>query len=313
MIKFNTAVFMYKFTPYDKAPQVLLEKILPKCLKFEFTDLIIAICEIFAWDYKLKADTRKGAYYEQLLMDHLQIQLAECKGKMFLGNIYAHYATNKSYKPVIAEQAISYLHELSQGTIPYETHKTIYYKKMMEVIFYMSKFNYIKTADLCEETIAYFEQKDFVIPSTLRAFYFQAIASYTYLRQPAKGYRLLYNCQQLVANIGSVNWFKMQELTVMLALYSEDYSKAYDVFVETVNQERFTKQAAYVTEYWKLIEAMLYVVQCAGELTSATKHPLQIRFSTFVNSVPKLSQDKSGINFSIQLIGIIACSYTYCH
>ncbi len=302
LVKYHTALLMYRFTPFHKAPDNILEKIFPKCLKYEFTELIIGISDIMAWKYKLHSDLKKGAYYEQILLNHLKIQEFECRGKIFLGNIYAQYACSRSFKPEIVQQATHYLQILDSANLPCETQKTIYFKRMLEVICLMSKFNYLKTAQLCEDTIDYFESKSFTTPSILRAFYFQAIASYTYLREPEKGYLLLKKCNLLTTGGGSFNWFKLQELTIIMALYAEDYQRAAHIFLETTSHERFAKMPSHLLEYWKLLEAMLSVVESSGLIRSHPGRPFQIRFSSLANSVPQLIRDKRGLNFAVHLL-----------
>lgn len=302
LIKYHTALLLYKFSPSQHAPDIILEKIFSKCLRYEFTELIIGISDIMSWKYKLSGDVSKAAYFEQILLDFLSVQRCECLGKIYLGNIYAQYVCNKSYKPEILKQSTDYLAVLNTYKLPFESQKTIYFKRMLEVICHMSQFNYLKTAELCEETIAYFESLEFFMPSTIRAFYFQAIASYTYLRQTEKGYQLLEKCSALTAGDGSVNWFKIQELAVTMAFYAQDYSRAAVIFHETIAHERFIKQHNHLKEYWKLIEAMLYITEESGLVELKPKKTFQLRFSSFTNSVPQLIKDKKGLNFAVHLV-----------
>ena len=301
LLRYHTAILLYRFTPYHKTPNVILEKIFPKCLRYEFTELIIGISEILSWKYKLVNDVKKGAYYEEILLSYLRIQNCECKGKIFLGNIYAQYARTRSFLPGIALQVTTYLDQLGDHELPFQTQKMVYFRKMLEVIFEMSMFNYRKTAELCEQSIAFFENRSFFMPSHVRSFYFQAVASYTYLRETEKGYQLLDKCHKLLVGKGSTNWFKLQELKVVLAFYGKDYGTALQVFSETTCNERFNKQTSQVQEYWKLVEAKLYILHASGKINS-NGHSFQIRFSSLSNSVPLLIRDKKGLNFALHLI-----------
>ncbi len=299
--KYHTALLLFKFTNATKVGEVMLAKIFPKCLKYEFTDLIIGIANTLGWKAKISSDFKTGDYYETFLNQYLEIQVVECRGRMFLGNMYGLYLTDKSVKPQVPQKSLEYLAILESRELVTETQQTIYYKRMMGVIYEMSQYNYVKTAALCEDAIAFLENQAFVDPIRIRAFYLQAIASYAYLREIDKGYALLIRAYNLVGE-GGPNWFKVQELAVMLALYAEDYQKAYEIYLVAIENAYFKKQNAPTQEHWHLVEAHLHVLQTVGKITPKDGKVLEVRFQSFVNKIPKISHDKRGVGFSIHVL-----------
>jgi hypothetical protein len=249
----------------------------------------------------LNGDIKLGDYYETLLFQYIEVQQIECRGRMFLGNMYGLYLKDKSVKLFVPQKALDYLTILEAKTLATETQQTIYFKRMMGVIYEMSQYNYTKTAVLCEDAIAFLENQSFLDPSRIRTFYFQAIASYAYLRAIDKGYTLLTRANDLVGE-GSFNWFKLQDLAIMLAFYAEDYQKAYEIYLITVQNPHLKKQSVYAQEQWHLIEAHLHVLQCVGKITPKDGKALEVRFQSFVNKIPKISHDKRGVGFSIQVL-----------
>ncbi len=299
--KYHTALLLAKFTNATKVTEAMLTKIFPKCLKYEFTDLVIGIADMLGWRAKLNSDFKTGDYYEKLLLQYLDIQEVEYKGRMFLGSMYGLYLKDKSAKPQVPEKAAAALKILEAKNLVTETQKTIYYKRMMSVIYEMSQYNYVKTAELCEKAIAFLETRDFLDPIRIRTFLFQAIASYAYLREVEKGYALLARANEIVV-VGGNNWFKVQELAVMLAFYAEDYQKAYEIYLVSIENAYFKKQNAPTQEHWHLVEAHLHVLQTVGKFVPKDGKVLEVRFQSFVNKIPKISHDKRGVGFSIHVL-----------
>lgn len=304
-MKYNAAIFLFNVPNFAHIAYIVLDKIIQKSIKYEFTDIIIDCSAMMSWHYKITIGLKESISYEELLWKYLKIQEVELKGQAYLGYIYSQYLKDKSVKSDMPEQCSKFLSELEGIQLSTETQKTKYYKRMIGIAYYMTQYNYTKTAELCEDAIAFFKQQSYFDMARIRAFYFQAIASYAYLRAIARGKELLEEVRPY-ATYGSYNWFRVQELGALLGFYAEDYQLTYTAYQQVISYSGFKKQPKAIQDHWALVGAYLYVLQSVGKILPNTENPVQFRFATFANEVTIVQRDKKGVGFSMHLLHLFS-------
>jgi hypothetical protein len=299
---FHVANMMARLTNASAVAKEMMERIFEKCLYYEFTDLIIAIAPFLSAKYKsVGADRAKAQHYEDIVMDYLMIQIVETKGQLYIAEIFGYYNKNKSVKPFVPVKALEYLNALEAYDIKNPTQKIWYFKKLLEVMHFMTKYNYKKTVEVCNEAILFFESQAFVNRGLLRTFYFQAIASHTYRREFDEGYAKVEKCLILVED-GNYNWFKAQELCLHLALYSKRYQEAYKILRTVMTHKRFNKMPHPLRQWWILNEGFIFLLKKIGLIIADEGDLMHLRFQSFINKIPVWSGDKRGLNFSIHIL-----------
>jgi transcription initiation factor IIE alpha subunit len=298
----HTADLLIRLTPAVETARSLMEKVLPKCLKYEFTSLIVLIAEHLSAKYKIKKPNRKLAqYYDELAIEYATINLIETKGMLYLHDMYGYYLKDKSAKVFIPQKVEGYLKDLEQYSVKRTTQKITFIKKMLSVIHQMSQYNYRKTIEICDEALSFFESQTFVDRSNLRPFYFQAIASHAYCREFEKGYSKAERCLAII-QVGTYSWFKVYELFLQLALYSKQYQEAYRILRLVMKHERFSKLPEHIQQIWILYEGFIFVLKEMGKITVEDGVEMNLRFQSFINKLSIWSNDKKGINFSIRVL-----------
>jgi hypothetical protein len=246
-------------------------------------------------------DRAKAQYYEEITLRYLIIQTAEIKGSFFTNEIAGYYIKDKSVKPFVPIKALEYIHDLEQYTIEIPTQKVIYNKRLLEVLYYMTKYNYHKTIEVCESAILFFENQNFLNRASVRVFYMQAAVAYTYCRDFKEGYNKANRCLELVDE-GHYNWFKTQELRLQLAIYAKQYQEAYTILRTVMKHGRFEKLPKPTAQWWVLNEGFLFVLKKIGLFVPEEGDMMHLRFHSFINKVQIWSNDKRGMNFSLHVL-----------
>jgi hypothetical protein len=299
---YHVANLMIRLTNASATAREMMERIFDKCLHYEFTELVIPIAAILTAKYNGKfLNKEKADYYQEIAIRYLTIQMVETKGSIYQSEIYGYYAKDKSVKRFVPERIKGYLTDLNQYDIDQPTQKMLFHKKILEVMYYMTKYNYRKAIEVCEESIAYFEGCTYFNRANIRAFYFQAIAGHTYCREFELGYVKVERCLQIVDE-GHYNWFKAQELRINLALYAKKYQDAYIIFRIVTQHDRFNKLPEATKQWWILNEGFLFIFKKMGFVTPDEDHNMQLRFQSFVNKIPIWNGDKRGLNFSVHVL-----------
>jgi hypothetical protein len=106
---------------------------------------------------------------------------------------------------------------------------------------------------------------------------------------------------------GAFNWFKYQELLLLLSLHSGNYQRAYELYIETTSQKRFNTLPSGVGQIWKIFEAYLFfLIQVELVEDNHRYSPFsKFRMGRFVNEVPLYSKDKRGMNIPILIVQIL--------
>jgi hypothetical protein len=101
---------------------------------------------------------------------------------------------------------------------------------------------------------------------------------------------------------GSNNWFHTQQFSFMLAMHTQHYEEAYRIYRRVSSQPEFKKRPDTHRETWDLYHAYLRFLDWTGVIDIPDD---RFRLSSFLNDVPKFSQEKRGMNIPILIIQIL--------
>ncbi len=177
---------------------------------------------------------------------------------------------------------------------------------MIQTIIYTSRNDYAATAEVCEDAIRFFEQKQFESKLPLQAFYYQLVVCYTQMRAFDKGQQIISRYQSIFDE-GSFNWFKLQELYLLLSMHTQHYTDAWRCHQSVVQHARFESQPPQIREMWKIYGAYVHYLRQAGKVEGVEDLPEagKFRMGKFLNEIPTFSQDKRGMNIPILIVQIL--------
>ncbi|MBK8555619.1 MAG: hypothetical protein IPL65_07545 [Lewinellaceae bacterium] len=175
---------------------------------------------------------------------------------------------------------------------------------MIHLLIYNSVYDYVTTAKLCEDAIAFFNKKDYHSGLPLQVFYYNLMVCYLQLKEFEKGQAMIGETLAMFEE-GSFNWFKLQELFCLLAMHTRHYEEAYRIYEEVSNHPRYDAQLPQIHEMWAIFQAYLQYLVKIGKIELSEEQSGNFRLSRVLNDINIYTKDKSGMNISIVIIQIL--------
>ena len=235
-----------------------LENLLRHTLAFEFTELSMNVLRTLELYYgTIEGDQRKYSELEIQLLELEDIWLAERETERLYSNLMIHYVNSRADKHLAAQKAEEYFARIEPNLKKYEAFKIHFFSYLIQTIIYDSRSDYAGMEKVCIEAIAFFGRKKYRSGMVLQTFYYHIITCCLYTRQFEKGRPYVQALEEMLEE-NSFNWFKLQELYVMMAMHTENYLVTAETLAKVQNNPYFQAQPAHITEFWKVIEAYLY-------------------------------------------------------
>lgn len=292
-----------KVSGYD-----LLEKLLRHTIRYEFTELTCDILRLLRIHYSTAGgDLKKYETIREQLHHYQEIWHMENRAEDFNAELISRYVNSKATKMEVSEQAKLYYSIIKDDLEKCDSFKLQLFGRLIQIFAYSSVNDYVATARLCEGAVAFFDRKDYDSGFPLQVFYYNLITCYLQLREFEKGQAIIERCQNLVDS-GSFNWFKLQELSFLLAMHTAHYEAAAQVLGRVMDNVHFDKQSFQITEIWKIYHAYIHFLIKIGKLpeTVISSHrTAKFKLSKFLNETPVFSKDKRGMNIPILIVQIL--------
>ncbi|MEN0050650.1 MAG: hypothetical protein AAF806_26530 [Bacteroidota bacterium] len=285
----------------------ILEKYFPKMLKYELTSMTIEGARILRKCYSTFAlDVKKQQYYDLLLKDYLSLYAAEVEIDGYYNHLMSMYAEDKSPKKEVASIATNYLEALDAVYPKVVSSTFISLYKLIEIIKYMSQYDYMKTIEICDDAIETLRARKVRRKIYLMLIYSQAIACHLQLKEYETAEQ---KCLETLNNHlkeGEFNWFKIKELQLQNSIYSASYQRAYLIYLDSINHKSFKRLPSTFKEEWRIYSAYLEILIFMNLISrNDTNEHSRFRVNKFLNEVPVFSKDKKGRNITILIAQLV--------
>lgn len=285
----------------------LCQKILRQAKKFEFTDLALDVARILRLHWGTTGgDLKKFEQYKELYRHYEKINQVEDLAEELYTELIIRYVNNKATKTEIHKKASEYYDRLKDALEEFDTYRLHLSGSLIKTIIHTSINDYKSAIKVCDETISFFEAKDYLANVPLQICYYQQLVCHTQLKQYEKGKIVAEKCLALLEK-GSFNWFKYQELFFILSMHTRKYQQAYTIFSETVSHKKYKSQPPNITETWMIFEAFIHYLVDIKKIVpkQGDKRFNKFRLGKFLNATPLFSKDKRGMNIPIMTIQIL--------
>ncbi|MFN0033581.1 MAG: hypothetical protein ACKVUS_00855 [Saprospiraceae bacterium] len=285
----------------------LLERLLRHTKHFEFTELTLDILRVLRLQYStVDGDIGKYEEVKAQYLEYEKIWQMESKAEFFYSELMAQYTNSKSTKAEVTQQAAEFYAELKPFMAVCPSFKLHLFGRMVHLLIYNSENDYVSTARLCEEAIAFFDKKDYDSGLPLQVFYYNLIVCYLQLGEFDKGQKAIERCEYFFEE-GTFNWFKLQELFFLLAVRTGHWEEAYHLYEKVVNYPRFEEKQVQVVEMWRIFQAYVFYLIKIGKVPESvlSERSKKFKMSKFINDITLFSKDKRGMNISVLIIQIL--------
>lgn len=281
----------------------MLELLLRHTQYFEFTDLTLKALYYLRLHYGTVAgDMKKFESYRLQYEQYQEIWIMENRAEELYGQLVSRYIMAGAEKEEIARAAEGYFNELEPMMERCAAFRLHLFGRLLQLSVYGSINDYAALGDLCRDAIAFFAQKPYDPNMSLQAFYYQLVVCQIQLRRYEEGRDMLQQ-YAFIYEEGYFNWFKWQELHLLLSMHTGHFTEAFDLCERVCRHPKMTKQPAHVQESWKIYEAYVHLPIRAGLVSQETGKPFKP--GKFLNETPEFSKDKRGRNVPILIARIL--------
>lgn len=285
----------------------LAEKVLKYGETFEFTNLCMDVCRTLRLHYgAMVGDDKLYQIYNEKFQSYRELDAYESTAEEYYIELVVGHVKNRSLKKNLQARARQYYKELEPILDKCKSHDLHLYGNLIKLIIYTSVNDYRQAIRVCEEAIHFFEQKPFDVRVPLQAFFYQQVICYMQLRQLDQEFFSNKKALKFLEE-GTYNWYKFQEIYVILGLHTKHYQAAYEIFNLAYNHKRFQFLPPDQQEYWKILEQYLHYLYLNQQIVFDDHEDLfsKFRLGRFLNQTPIFSKDKKGINIAILIIQIL--------
>ncbi len=283
------------------------EEILLRAEQFEFTDLAVDASRALRLYYgSIAGDIKKYETFGSIVRRLDDVFRYENLAEEHYTELVIRYVNSKAMQSEVHEQAKQYYAELSDALRQYDTYRLHFCGRLIEVIVHTSVNDYARTVRVCDDAIRFFEAKSYLANIPLQAFIYQEMVCYVQLKDYDRGKIAAARGLKLLEE-GTFNWFKYQELLLLLSLHAGEYQEAYTVFHRAIRHRRFGALPGGIQQSWKIFEAYLYYLHENKRLLPEAQDPVfnRFRMARFLNETPLFARDKRGMNIPILIFQIL--------
>lgn len=275
--------------------------------KYEFTDLTVDIARSLRLYYgSIEGNVKKYEHYAALTREYDEVLQAENRAEDMYTDLVLRFVNDKSAKHDVHQQALEAFQSIAPALERHHSYRLHLSGRLIEVLVYTSVNDYRNTVEVCGRAIRFFESKDYTANLPLQIFLQQEMVCFVQLRDYQRGKQVAERGMTLLEE-GTFNWFKYQELLLMLSFHTQEYQSAYEIFERSVQHRRFDTLPNSVLEVWKIQEAYLFYLAELGKVKPDPQGSTfsDFRVSKFLNETPRYSKDKRGMNIAILVFQII--------
>jgi len=287
----------------------VIEGLLKQTIHYEFTELTLSALSSLRLHYgTIYGDTSKYSLYRDMYRKYQEVWMMENEVEDSYTHLVSHYVNSKAAKTPISEEAQLIFDRIAPYMELSDSFRLQLCGRLIEVMIPSSKNDYASTAMVCKSAIEFFKNKDFESNLALQAFYYQLIVCYIQLQEFEKGEAVIQQYQSIFDE-GSFNWFKLQELFFLLAMYTKRYAKAFEVCAMVQKRMKTGTHPAHIEEMWKIYEAYAHYLVYIGKIKFPAGYVSKFKVAKFLNGIPTYSKDKQGMNIPILVIQILFSIY----
>lgn len=283
------------------ASMQLLEKLLKKCLKYEFTELSIDILRFLRQKVATHYfDEKKFCRYNALLQEQLERYQLELQVEEFYASLILDiYAGRHEGVP---DKAQAFAQAVEKKVYDLSTYRLRLYYYSILVAGYNEARKFDQARQITEEAIAFFSSNPNYANNATGIFQRKLFLILWQQKKFEAGSELLVQAKRYTRD-GDLSYFTNHSYFLLLCLHVGQYQRAYDLLLHTMQHKRFRTLSEFSQEKWRIYQAYLYYLIGLGKIPGL--EPKKFRINKFLNEVPNYARDKRGTNIPILIIQIL--------
>jgi hypothetical protein len=304
---FSAANLLYMQGAYSAAVY-LLRQVLEYSIKYEFVSLTSEIINTLRKVYVInQMDTKEIKRLVKLSAEYEEKRRLEYEASNIYEALMEGFMSGRISKQYINATVKDNFDRFLKVAPQVNTSKFYFVTYSIGVIFYLTFHDMKMTLELCNHVIPQLQKRPTSGRGQILQFALNALSCYTHLNMFSKPEvnATIILCQNL-ATLGTVNWIKVNETILHHYIYEERYDDALQLYVQTINHERFAVSVGTMSEIWKMYAGYFYLLGQLGVMhPSVVKDAVgEVNLDTFEYDFKNLNTVKKGMNIPILMLPI---------
>jgi hypothetical protein len=283
----------------------LAEQTIKIAQEYEFADIVFHLARELRSHYSsIENNKKKYTYYDQLVEDHLKLQIAEVKAENYHAEISSYFNQNRALPIGILDKVIAYAEELKTYTFSYSSYRLNLLSFLIFALRYEIENDAINTIRVCKEALTFFENKNQTSLSVKFNFLNKMISSQIKIKQYDEAESII-NKNILNFDPGTINYYYVIEYYLILCFYTKNYQKGYGIYTKLISDPLSDRYPLHIKEHVQVFGAIFQYLYLFGAVEIPLETAKNYRVSKFLNAMPTYERDKRGINITILILQIL--------
>ncbi|MDJ1469816.1 hypothetical protein QNI19_15405 [Cytophagaceae bacterium DM2B3-1] len=286
----------------------MAEKTLRLAADYELTDIVLECARILREHYSGN-NYQEFLEYKDIAERTEQQQRIENMAEQYYQEIIALYAKSKGNRLRVRKMADKYYHALEENLRPYDSIRLRLYYYKIKMLFYQLSDDYKAAIDVVNAFEEFISQTPAFHPtSRLEELAIQKMNYYLHLKDFSAGEAHAQKFAYLFAD-KNPNQYTFKEYQLLLAMHTEHYLRAAEIFHEVISQSTFRTLSEAKKERWSTFQAYLHYIykyQKIKEIRPLIQNSKTgFQLSDFLEKKPEFAKERRGLNGAILTIQVL--------
>lgn len=279
----------------------MAEKTLKRALKYDITELVLAVSKILQLHYGT-IEGNKGKYqrYTHMVREHSDLLRAEEEAQHCYTELTLHFSTSRAISPKLLEQVDEFAQRLTPFLDQFKAYRLHLLIYNILVTRWQLRADPIRIIATCQKALSFFEKLPYKAVPASFSFLYKMIPAYIQLEHYKEAQETIQKCVDNI-KVGSHNWIVTMQYQLILDFYCGEYGNAEQTLIKTMRYQN--KMYDNILEQWRINQAYVAFFRETGKIEKAPAR--RFRVNKFLNEVPIYEADKRGNNITILIIQLM--------
>ncbi len=279
----------------------LANRVLRQAEKYDFTLLCMDISSFLRTQYGLRDSNDKRFQEANVQFAHYhKVYVMESLAEELYSTLVVRVVNSRSAHEEVCRVAVEYYAQIEPALQHYQSYKLNMYAYMIGLMRYTTVNDHEQALAYCEQALQFFKARPYTAQVPLQIFIYQHLMSSMHLQRFEEAKKSAESYLEFMQE-GTFNWFKFEEIYLLLLLRIRQYEAAGEVLCMALKHPRFEFLPDNVKELWRIYEAYIYYLSLLGEMSFPIKGK-KFKMAKFINEIQIFSKDKGGMNIAILII-----------
>ncbi len=279
----------------------IMKKALSMAEEFELNEETITLCNNLRRHYSLVGQKKEARHFKEKHREALKRYTLEVECEEMWYELFVEYATSVSFKPAQKKKALRFLRKADKILEKEQTFQLKLHHFRIKDMVYQIGHEFENALQLGKKARKFCNDNPLLASHYIQGEWaLKQLNCCLHLQDYKRGKKFAEDCKKFFPKT-STNRLIFFEYYFLLAMHTERYQEALEIYSEATSHERFKYLPKARWEKWKIFEAYLHFIMETDVSANDEKYNIYQMF----NEVPVFSRDKKGFNIAILIVQIL--------